>query len=241
MARQSHDYKAQIPLFRRFVPPPLLFFATRFHLVPFSLFSFAVSLSLSPSLPFSLLFASFSSLIALSHLYARSISFSPSPSLSLSCLVASPFPSIGSSSPSRSDIVPALSAGYFIIQLLSFAWQKAPLPTTYRTNGEENGEEASGRAKDGRVTHLISSPSTKSGTVRSPLLSVFDVAEDAKRRERDENTSWRARETTTTTVTTAKGKHGKKTATFPSAPAAFPRPREESVAVANPQRRGSRG
>lgn len=42
MARQSHDYKAQILLFHRFVPPPLLFFATHFHLILFFFLSFSL-------------------------------------------------------------------------------------------------------------------------------------------------------------------------------------------------------
>lgn len=40
----------------------------------------------------------------------------------------------------------ALSAGYFIIQLLSFAWQKAPLPTTYRTR-EGGGRKRASRQR----------------------------------------------------------------------------------------------
>lgn len=72
-------------------------------------------------------------------------------SLFLSRFSTLPFLSIGSSSPSRDPILfPALSAGYFIIQLLSFAWQKAPLPTTCRTGEEEEEEEGGERASRGK-------------------------------------------------------------------------------------------
>lgn len=218
MARQSHDYKAQILLFRRFVPPPLLFFATRFHLFPSSPFFFP-SLFLPP--PFSL-----------SSLHFRTFMRFLSVSLSfVFLLAASPFLSV-LRRPRASILFPAaLSAGYFIIQLLSFAWQKAPLPTTYRTTSDDEGGI---EAKDRRVIHLISSPPTKSDAARSPRCCRFSTWLKTREEARKGQKYGEFQSSKNDDDNGKKVGEENRRRLLRRSPAAFPRPREESVAVANP-------
>lgn len=151
------------------------------------LFSFPLSFFLPP--------------FSLSSLHFRTFMRFLSVSLSFVFLLCRFTLPIGSSSPSRFDIVPgrSLSAGYFIIQLLSFAWQKAPLPTTYRTTSDDEGGI---EAKDRRVIHLISSPSTKSDAARSPRCCRFSTwlkTREEARKGQKYGASFRAQKMTMTT------------------------------------------
>jgi len=160
-----------------------LSFRPRTYFLPSPVSTSPLAPVLSPRLPHCC------TLIALSRLYA----------------VPASFRSFSSSRPPPPPPPPPLpprycshcAADYFIIQLLSFARQKAPSPATRRT-GERAARRIEGgagtgrrkRAKDGRVSHLISSPPTESVTARSPSLSVSVASETttkrrARRRQRE--------------------------------------------------------
>lgn len=152
MARQSHDYKAQILLFRRFVPPPLLFFATRFHLFPSPFFfpslSFFLPLSLFPH-------CTFAPLCAFSLSLSLSFFFLPlHPSYRFFVALALRY----CSRPLSLQVILLSNYSHLLGKR-----RRCRLRTGLRRTTRGGIE-----AKDRRVIHLISSPPTKSDAARSP-------------------------------------------------------------------------